>query len=118
MQARALFRHIENTYHAQAEYLWQGFPDYAIFRAPNRKWFALYMPNIPAAALSLAEEKTYAVLNVKIDPQHLSALSLLPCIRPAYHMNKAHWVSILADEAADDLLLELIAGSYHLLCPD
>lgn len=42
MQARSLFRHIENTYHVQAEYLWQGFPDYAVFRAPNRKWFALY----------------------------------------------------------------------------
>ena len=42
MQARSLFRHIENTYHVQAEYLWQGFPDDAVFRAPNRKWFALY----------------------------------------------------------------------------
>jgi predicted DNA-binding protein (MmcQ/YjbR family) len=39
-------------------------------------------------------------------------------IEPGYHLNKRHWLTITCGgEAPDDLVRELVAGSYDLVAP-
>jgi predicted DNA-binding protein (MmcQ/YjbR family) len=40
-------------------------------------------------------------------------------IEPGYHLNKRHWLTItLGGAASDDLVRELVAGSYDLVARD
>jgi predicted DNA-binding protein (MmcQ/YjbR family) len=39
-------------------------------------------------------------------------------IEPGYHLNKRHWLTVTCGGAAsDDLVRELVAGSYDLVAP-
>ncbi len=71
----------------------------------NKKWFALLM-NV--------NNKLY--LNIKTEPEYSELLrKTYSYIIPAYHMNKQHWNTIIAEECTDNKLLkELIKGSYDL----
>ena len=71
----------------------------------TNKWFALLM-NVKG--------KLY--LNIKTDPNYSDILrNTYNYIIPAYHMNKEHWNTIIADENVDKgLVKELIQQSYEL----
>ena len=48
----AVFQYVKKKYHSEPEYLWERFPNYAIFRhADNRKWYGLVMA-VPKSALT------------------------------------------------------------------
>jgi Uncharacterized protein conserved in bacteria len=55
------------------------------------------------------------VVNLKSDPQKsLLNQAIYPNIKPGYHMNKKHWISIYpGDDIHDDLLEELITDSWE-----
>jgi predicted DNA-binding protein (MmcQ/YjbR family) len=39
-------------------------------------------------------------------------------IEPGYHLNKRHWLTVTcAGDVADELVRELVAGSYELVAP-
>ena len=39
-------------------------------------------------------------------------------VEPGYHLNKRHWLTVtLGGAATDDLVRELVAGSYDLVAP-
>ena len=71
----------------------------------NKKWFVLLM-NV--------NNKLY--VNLKTEPEYSELLRRsYPYIIPAYHMNKQHWNTIIADDCTDvELLKELTKGSYEL----
>lgn len=93
-----LFDHIKNTYGAAPEYLWERYPDYAVFRhADNEKWFALVM-DVPRNRLGLQGEDRVNVLNVKMnDPLWADLMMHRPGFLPAYHISRGNWISILLD---------------------
>lgn len=53
-------------------------------------------------------------VNLKADPQKsLLYQQIYPSITPGYHMNKKHWISVVAGEdISESLLAELIADSW------
>lgn len=57
------------------------------------------------------------IINVKATPDDVLELThAYPSIKPAYHMNKKHWVSITpGHDISSELLEELISNSYHLV---
>ncbi|WP_318256313.1 hypothetical protein [Rodentibacter caecimuris] len=56
MNISTLSAQIEQRYHVQAEYLWEKFPDYAVFRhQSHRKWFAILMM-VEASKIGLLKE--------------------------------------------------------------
>lgn len=70
--------------------------------------------------------KMFALLADAAEPLRISlkiapAEGLLLCgeyaaITPGYHLNKRHWITLSLDGSlADDLVRELIAGSYQLV---
>lgn len=89
--------YIRETYGALPEYLWQRYPQDAVFRhQENRKWFALLM-QVNKEKLGLEEDGKIDVLTIKTDPMMAGSLCLEEGIFPGYHMNKGNWITILLE---------------------
>lgn len=93
-----LIDYVKKKYKAAPEYLWQRYPDYAIFRhADNRKWFGLVM-NVRRDKLGLEGDEMTDILNVKLsDPFLADLLVQQPGFLRGYHISRGNWVSILLD---------------------
>ena len=56
-----------------------------------------------------------SVVNVKCDPRLIGSFREEPGIFPAYHMNKAHWLTIALDGSVDaETMKFLLDMSYEL----
>jgi predicted DNA-binding protein (MmcQ/YjbR family) len=62
-------------------------------------------------------EYTTLQFNVKCDPDKAQELrERYSCVIPGYHMNKAHWNTVIADgSVSDKQLYEWITDSYNLI---
>ncbi|MBQ9630729.1 MAG: MmcQ/YjbR family DNA-binding protein [Treponema sp.] len=94
-----------------------NYSDYAVFRCPNKKWFALIM-NITYRQLGFAtksEEMLWCV-NLKASPDKIPNLIDKKIIFPAYHMNKKHWINVIISAVCDfKKLCKLTEDSYELV---
>lgn len=107
-------QYISEHYNVPAEYLWNKFPQYAVFRhSKSRKWFAILM-NVAGHKIGLNTIEDTWIINVKAKPELIGSLRLMKGIYPAYHMNKEHWLSLNLVEVDEELLYQLINESYFL----
>lgn len=106
---------IAEQYSVLPEYPWAQYPEYAVYRhSSNAKWFAL-IASVPKSKLNLAGEGNVDLINVKCDDRMIGSLLEMPGFLPAYHMSKAHWVSILLDGTVSlDTIKSLLDMSYDL----
>lgn len=93
------------------DYIFDAFsvePDYpfprddvtCVFRhTDNRKWFGIMM-RIPYRPLGMNRDGETDIVNIKCDPVLMGSLRGKPGFRPAYHMNKDKWITILLDGSA------------------
>lgn len=71
----------------------------------NRKMFAW---------TSLGQKPT--VIQLKVDPDLLpSLIENYASVRPGYHMNKRHWVSVDSSACDDAMLRELLEDAHQLI---
>ena len=115
MNRAELEGYIAEVYSTQGESPWAQSPTNTVFRhRHNRKWFAIIM-DIPKEKLGLPSEEIISVANVKCDPRLIGSFREDSGIFPAYHMNKAHWLTIALDGNADGEKLKfLLDMSYEL----
>ena len=109
-----LIEFVRDEYSGEPEYLWAALPDAFVFRhTGNRKWYAVVM-EVERRRLGLGGEGSVDVLDVKVGPVAVGSFLGEPGVLPAYHMNKAHWISLMLDGTARDetikLLLEVSYG--------
>lgn len=111
-------RYIGERYGVMPEYPWSTSPEHAVFRHPeNRKWFGIIM-QIPRNKLGLESDDIMDIINVKCDPVLIGSLLGQAGIFPAYHMNKAHWISLTLDGSlTEDTLCWLLDMSYSVTAP-
>lgn len=86
-----------------AELCWPFGPEYDAFRIGGKIFMlTLWVRGEP-------------VVNLKADPQKsLLNQAIYPHIKPGYHMNKKHWISVYPGDDIDaDLLEELITDSWE-----
>ena len=70
---------------------------------------------VPYRRLGIEREGAVDIVDVKTGPLLMGAYRAQPGILPGYHMNKAHWLTILLDGSAEDALVkELLELSYDL----
>lgn len=105
-------------YRCIIDYPWIDAPDYAVLRhETTRKWFGLIM-NIPLSKLTGDDDREVDVINLKVDPMLAGSLRMERGIFPAWHMNKAQWISVLLDGTVKyDKVIDLIDMSYELTLP-
>ena len=115
MNRAELERYIAEGYSTQGENPWAQSPANTVFRhRHNRKWFAIIM-DISKEKLGLHGEEIIYVVNVKCDPRLIGSFREETGMFPAYHMNKAHWLTIALDGSAEaEKLKFLLDMSYEL----
>ena len=93
-----VYKYIGDKYSAEPEYLWQRYPNYAIFRhSDNNKWFALIM-NVGRDKLGLTGDEKTDIINVKLnDPLLADMLTQEDGFFRGYHISRGNWISILLD---------------------
>lgn len=110
-----LINYITEHYCAKEEHPWEKYAEYSVFRHDgNKKWFAVVM-NVPKHRIGLDSGGDIDILNVKCGPLLAGSLQGERGFFPAYHMNKANWISAALDGSADDeKILWLLDISYGL----
>ena len=118
MNREELEAYIRNHYATLPDYPWADTPRAAVFRhAGNRKWFALMM-EVPREKLGLPGTEKLDIVNFKCDPILISSLRGETGIFPAYHMNKASWITASLDGSVSTETIELLLDvSYELTKP-
>lgn len=79
----------------------------------NQKWFGIAMK---LKGKRFNRDGEIEVMNVKLDPSHISSLLNESNFYPAYHMDKKNWISfVLDDSIKDSILFSCIDESYSLV---
>lgn len=93
----------------ELEYLWQRFPENAVLRRRDtRKWYAAIL-RLSRRKLGFDSDETVEIIDLRRTgaEARLGSLSL-----PGYHMNKAHWFTVVLDGTVPfSVLAELLAAS-------
>ena len=115
MTLKQLVKHISDTYDVEPDRPFPMDGTSCVFRhADNRKWFALTM-NVTYRTIGIARDGRVDILNVKCDPILIGSVRGRPGFRPAYHMNKDKWITILLDGSAEkEDITALLAMSYSM----
>ena len=101
-----------NTYNTVPDFPFdEDFQTAALRHVRNRKLYALVM-HVPRRKFGLDSDEIVDVVNVKIPLDMYGAFDASDGVYPAYHMNKIHWVSILLQDAEDDVVGILTDASY------
>lgn len=110
-----LFQYIKKHYGTEPEYLWENFPDYAVFKQPSTgKWYAIVM-NVLPEKVGLEGDEEIDILELKSPPEINGGLKERKEIRDAYHMNKEHWISVVLGQIEDMTdVVQLIETSFEL----
>lgn len=112
-KAENVISFIRENYNTEPEFLWEKFPEYAVFRRhDNKKWFAVIM-NVAKKKIGLLEEGNIEIMNLKAPPETVEKTVLQKNFYPAFHMNKKHWFTIsLEGEIPDEEIFKMIETSY------
>lgn len=115
----SVLHYAKTTYGTTPEQLWRSHPNFLVLRhKSNQKWYGLIM-DVEREKLHLPDdpyrEDYIDILNLKCDPNLAGSLMANPGILPAYHMNKANWISVLLDgSAAEEQIFSLLDLSFDL----
>jgi predicted DNA-binding protein (MmcQ/YjbR family) len=102
MTLEDLHEYIASQYGAEPAHLFRQDPTIAIFKRPdNKKWFAA-TKDIEYRTLGIEKDGRAGIVNVKLDPLIVASLKTREGFRPAYHMNRENWITILLDGAVED----------------
>lgn len=112
--AYAIIDYVRKKYGDEAEYLWEKFPNNAIFRRKdNQKWYGAIL-SAKWSNFGFDSPEPVEVLDLRIDTDKLEEL-LQNGLYPAYHMNKKHWASIILDgQTPLEKIFSLLDNSYIL----
>lgn len=115
MTRQELTDYIFDTYSVEPDYPFPRDDVTCVFRhIDNRKWFGIAM-EVPYRTIGIGKEGNADILNVKCDPLLAGALRGKPGFRPAYHMNKDKWITVLLDGSAErEDITALVDMSYSM----
>ncbi|WP_297957621.1 MmcQ/YjbR family DNA-binding protein [uncultured Ruminococcus sp.] len=115
MDRKKLFDYALERYGTVPEYLWRSSPEHGVLRCDtNDKWYAIVM-NVDGSKIGLEKGRKVDIVNVRCSPLMTGSLLAMNGIFPAYHMQKAQWVSVLLDDSADDEQVKALLDMSHEL---
>ena len=114
-QAQKLIEHIREKFSDEPEFLWEKYPNFAVFRRKdNRKWYAL-IAGVPKKYLHLAGDDDIEILNVRVKPDELDRIADDEKYFRGWHMNKKSWLTVRLDETlTNEEIFTRLEQSYHL----
>jgi len=103
----------ESKYSTPPEYLWEKFPNNAIFRRKdNKKWYAAIL-TVKKDKLGFNTIEEVEVIDIRCDNVENTVDNKI--FFPGYHMNKKHWITILLDGTVDiNIIQNMVDKSFEL----
>lgn len=99
IQAKEIICYVRDKYGDELEFLWEKFPDNAIWRRKdNEKWYGALL-TVKASKLGHADDKQIEILDLRIKAEDIEATVDNKRFFMGYHMNKKHWYTILLDDS-------------------
>jgi hypothetical protein len=96
-QAKEIICYVREKYGDELEFLWEKFPDNAIWRRKdNEKWYGALL-TVKANKLGLDDDKPIEILDLRIITEDMEATVDNQRFFMGYHMNKKHWYTLLLD---------------------
>ena len=113
MTKQEFFELCSSSYFTQPDYPFDEDFETAVFRhSDNRKWFALSM-QVSRRKFGIDSDEVVDVVNLKLPTEMFGSFGASDGVYPAYHMNKLHWISLVLDDASDDLISFLTNVSFE-----
>lgn len=114
-QTLRLIEHVSETYGDKLEFLWEKFPDNAVWRRKDTgKWYGAILT---VAKNKLVGSSSYVaeIVDLRVQPEKLNELLDKEHYYPGWHMNKKSWYTvILEDEIPDEELFQRVRESFEL----
>ena len=115
MTRQELIEFIFDEYSVEPDYPFPMDDVTCVFRhIDNRKWFGIAMV-VPYRTIGISREGNVDIVNVKCDPIMTGSLRGKPGFRPAYHMNKDRWITILLDGSAGKEDIAVLLDMSYLM---
>ncbi|MDD4510344.1 MAG: MmcQ/YjbR family DNA-binding protein [Oscillospiraceae bacterium] len=114
-QAKQLIEYVRSAYGDELEFLWQKFPDNAVWRRKDtQKWYGALL-TVPKRKLGFDSDETAEIIDLRIKPEELETTLDGKQYLPGYHMNKKNWYTVLLNGFVPiDELSRRIDESYRL----
>ncbi|MGN0846461.1 MAG: MmcQ/YjbR family DNA-binding protein [Kiritimatiellia bacterium] len=114
-QAKAVIKFVKDTYGDELEFLWQKFPDNAVWRRKdNNKWYGAIL-TVSGGKIGLCTEKIVEIIDLRMDSKKAAAILSQENHYPGWHMNKKSWYTLVLDGSiSDEELKAKIAERYDL----
>lgn len=114
-QAEYVIKYIKEKYNDNLEFLWEKFPNDAIWRnKDNNKWYGVLMV-LSENKLGIDSNKIIDIIDLRYQKENIKELIDNKKIFGGYHMNKNNWITIKLDESVDiKEIYKLIDNSYEL----
>lgn len=123
MYRKDVLTYVKKEYGTIPEHLWKSYPEHEVLRhkpqpgEKKAKWYGLIM-RVKRSTIGLEGvdgEDEIDILNLKCNSEMLSLLQMSKGYLPAYHMNKANWITVLLDGTVPfDNIKQLIDESYYM----
>lgn len=95
--AQRLIQYVSDTYGDTLEFLWEKFPDNAIWRRKdNNKWYAALL-TVTKNKLGLPSKEKIEIIDLRANAENIDVIADDKTIFRGYHMNKKHWITICLD---------------------
>lgn len=114
-QAKEVIKYVKEKYNDDLEYLWEKFPENAIWRnKTNNKWYGSILV-ISERKLEISSDKKIEIIDLRYQKDKIEELIDYNKIFPGYHMNKKSWITIKLDGSLElEEIFKLIDNSYNI----
>lgn len=114
-QSIALTAYVRKKYGNEPEYLWDKFPDNAVWRrTDNKKWYGALL-TVSRRKLGIPSDEIAEIIDLRTAPETIENLIDNTRFFPGWHMNKKHWYTIILDGTVSlDEICRRLDESYAL----
>lgn len=100
-QAKAVIAYVREKYGDELEFLWQKFPDNAVWRRKDTaKWYGALL-TVSARKLGIGSDEIIEIIDLRIKPENMENTVDNKKFYPGYHMNKKHWYTVCLDGSVE-----------------
>ena len=110
-----IIEYVRKKYGDELEFLWEKFPDNAIWRRKdNKKWYGALL-TVSKRKLGIDSDEIIEIIDLRMKPEDIEAKADKLKYFRGYHMNKKHWITICLDDTVSvEEIQQGIDESYTL----
>lgn len=114
-QSVNIIEYVRKKYGDELEYLWEKFPDNAVWRRKdNKKWYGALL-TVSRRKLGIDSDEIVEIIDLREEPGVLEKLIDNTRYYSGWHMNKKHWFTVVLDGSVlPDEIFRRIDKSYML----